>query len=236
MIHGKMNICQKNPMTFVVAAGLIFLMAEPIWALSKEVNMAKATPAYQAKDYSRLLGTPGLSDALLNNHFKLYQGYVKNTNLLLENTNKFLSEGKDRSPEYAELKRRLGWEFNGMRLHEYYFENLGGKESLDPKSELYQKIVQDFGSLETWRQDFISTGMIRGIGWTVLYLDPQSGRLVNMWINEHDTGHFAGGKPILIMDVFEHAFMLDYQTDRAKYIDVFIAAINWKEAAGRLNP
>lgn len=192
------------------------------------------TNLYQAKDYSRLVGTPGLSDVLLNNHFKLYQGYVKNTNLMLEDTGKLLSEGKDRTPEYAEIKRRLGWEFDGMRLHEYYFENLGGKKPLDTQSELYKKITQDFGSFENWQKDFISTGVIRGIGWVILYLDPQAGRLVNMWINEHDAGHMAGARPILVMDVFEHAFMLDYQTDRAKYIDVFMSNILWPEAARRL--
>jgi Fe-Mn family superoxide dismutase len=188
---------------------------------------------YQAKDYARLTGTPGFSDTLLNNHFKLYQGYVKNVNTLLERLKALLSEGKDRVPEYAELKRRFGWEFNGMRLHEYYFENLGGKKPLDGKSALYKKISADFGAYDAWQQDFVSTGVMRGIGWVILYQDMQNGRLFNAWINEHDAGHLSGGKPLLVMDVFEHAFITDYQLDRAKYINVFFNAIDWETVQGR---
>ena len=105
---------------------------------------------YEAKDYSKLLGMQGFSDNLLNNHFKLYQGYAKNTNLVLETLEALLKDGKDRLPEYAELKRRLGWEFNGMRLHEYYFDNLGGKQPIDAKNAAYKKIAEDFGSFDGW--------------------------------------------------------------------------------------
>ena len=192
------------------------------------------TFSYQAKDYTRLLGMPGFSEILLNNHFKLYQGYVKNTNLVLQRLNALRTEAKDRTPEYAELKRRFGWEFNGMRLHEYYFENLSGKVPLDTKGPLYKKIVEDFGSLELWKQDFISTGVIRGIGWVILYQDALSARLMNTWINEHDTGHLAGAHPLLVMDVFEHAYFTDYQLERAKYIESFFNNINWPEVEKRL--
>jgi superoxide dismutase, Fe-Mn family len=202
---------------------------------TKEEKMTPAPVAYQGKDYSRLIGTPGFSDTLLNNHFKLYQGYVKNTGTVLDSLNKMLTEGKDRTPEYAELKRRLGWEFNGMRLHEYYFENLGGKAGLDANSPLAKKLAEDFGSVELWRKDFISTGVMRGIGWVILYQDSLTGRLMNTWINEHDVGHLAGGEPLLVMDVFEHAFITDYQLERAKYIEAFMASVNWQEVARRFN-
>jgi Fe-Mn family superoxide dismutase len=190
--------------------------------------------AYTAKEYARLIGTSGFSDALLNNHFTLYQGYVTNTNKELEVLEQLLKEGKKASPEYAELKRRLGWEFNGMRLHEYYFENLGGKAPLDAESRLGKKLVESFGSVDSWEMDFRATGMIRGIGWTVLYQDPVDGRLINFWINEHDEGHPAGGIPILVMDVFEHAYMLDYGLKRADYIEEFFKNIDWKAAETRL--
>jgi Fe-Mn family superoxide dismutase len=190
--------------------------------------------AYTAKEYARLIGTSGFSDALLNNHFTLYQGYVTNTNTELEVLEQLLKEGKKASPEYAELKRRLGWEFNGMRLHEYYFENLGGKAPLDAESRLGKKLVESFGSVDAWEMDFRATGMIRGIGWTVLYQDPVDGRLINFWINEHDEGHPAGGIPILVMDVFEHAYMLDYGLKRADYIEEFFKNIDWKTAETRL--
>lgn len=190
--------------------------------------------AYQAKDYSGLLGMPGFSENLLKNHFTLYQGYVNNTNKLLETIAQMVKEGKAGTPEFAELKRRLGWEWNGMRLHEYYFENLGGKEALPPGSPLYAKIVENFGSYELWEKEFKAVGTMRGIGWVGLYLDPHTGRLINFWINEHDVGHPAGCQLLLIMDVFEHAFITDYGLKRADYIEAFFKNLNWKAVEGRL--
>jgi Fe-Mn family superoxide dismutase len=190
--------------------------------------------AYTAKDYSRLLGMEGFSDTLLKNHFTLYQGYVTNTNKLVEALGQMLKEGKAGSPEFAELKRRFGWEFNGMRLHEYYFENLGGKGGLERTGKLFKKISEECGSFETWEKEFKATGTMRGIGWAILYQDPLSGRLFNFWINEHDVGHPAGCTPILILDVFEHAFMIDYGLKRADYVEAFFKNIHWKAVEGRL--
>jgi Fe-Mn family superoxide dismutase len=197
--------------------------------LRKEEKMT-----YTAKDYSKLLGMEGFSDTLLKNHFTLYQGYVTNTNKLIDTLGQMLKEGKVSTPEFAELKRRLGWEFNGMRLHEYYFENLGGKGSLEKTSKLSKKIAEDFGSYENWEKEFKAVGTMRGIGWAVLYQDSLTGRLLNFWINEHDVGHPAGCSPILILDVFEHAFMIDYGLKKADYIEAFFKNINWKTAEGRL--
>jgi Fe-Mn family superoxide dismutase len=190
--------------------------------------------AYTAKDYARLLGMAGFGEALLKNHFTLYQGYVTNTNKLFESLDQMLKEGKTATPEFAELKRRLGWEFNGMRLHEYYFDNLGGKESLNVDGKLGKKLAESFGSSADWEKDFRATGAMRGIGWTVLYQDSADGRLINFWINEHDVSHPAGCMPILVMDVFEHAFMLDYGLKRADYIEAFFRNIDWKAVEDRL--
>lgn len=190
--------------------------------------------AYAAKDYSSLIGMQGFSETLLKNHFTLYQGYVTNSNKVLDTLGTMLKEGKQGTPEYAELKRRLGWEFNGMRLHELYFENLGGKAPLDKGGNLAKKLAADFGSLEAWDKDFRATGAMRGIGWAVLYQDSANGALINMWINEHDVGHPAGCAPILIMDVFEHAFMIDYGLKRADYIEAFCKNVNWQAVGQRL--
>ena len=190
--------------------------------------------AYETKDYSSLLGMEGFSESLLNNHFTLYQGYVANTNKVLELLGEMLKADKTTTPEYAELKRRLGWEFNGMRLHEYYFDNLGGNGRLDTGSKISRELVKDFGSYEDWEKDFKAIGTMRGIGWTVLYQDSVTRRLLNMWINEHDVGHPAGCNPILVMDVFEHAFMLDYGLKRVDYINAFFKNIDWNEAEKRL--
>lgn len=185
---------------------------------------------YEAKNYEHLLGTKGFSDELLKNHFKLYQGYVANVNKIgdLADT---IEIG---TPEYAELKRRFGWEWNGMRLHELYFENMkkeGGV--IDTESSVHEKIVERFGSYENWEKDFKGTGAMRGIGWAVLAHDKKDGRLFNIWINEHDGGHLAGVEPLLVMDIFEHAFVLDYGLNRASYIDAFMNALDWSEVERR---
>jgi Fe-Mn family superoxide dismutase len=164
---------------------------------------------YTPKDYTKLIGTPGFSEALLKNHFTLYQGYVANTNKVLDILGLMGKDGRTGSPEYAELKRRLGWEFDGMRLHELYFENLGGKAPLDRASTLARRMAEQYDDVESWEKDFRATGAMRGIGWVVLYEDATNGRLINFWINEHDASHPAGCRPLLVMDVFEHAFMLD---------------------------
>ena len=190
--------------------------------------------AYEAKDYSKLIGMEGFSETLLKNHFTLYQGYVTNTNKLMDMLASMLKEGKVGTPEYAELKRRMGWEFNGMRLHEYYFDNLGGKAALDKSGKLAKKLAENFGGYEDWERDFRGTGAMRGIGWVILYQDNVAGKLFNQWINEHDIGHPAGCAPILIMDVFEHAFITDYGLKRADYIEAFFRNVNWPAVESRL--
>lgn len=182
------------------------------------------------KDYSKLKGMAGFSDAALDTHFALYEGYVNNTNKVLE----LLASVPNDSPQYAELKRRLGWEFDGMRLHEYYFESLGGNGTLLPESDLAKALTESFGSVENWEKDFVATAKMRGIGWAILYQDPVSGRLINFWINEHDGGHPAGLNLILNLDVFEHAYFGDYGKDRASYITAFLKNVNWEEVGKRL--
>ncbi len=187
---------------------------------------------YMAKDFSNLIGMEGFSETLVKNHFTLYQGYVNNTNKLQELLD---SKPKDATnPEYAELKRRFGFEFNGMRLHEYYFENLGGEAPLDKSGTLTKQLADAFGSYDAWEQDFRATGAMRGIGWAILYRDDVTGWLFNQWINEHEVGHLAGCRPILVMDVFEHAFVTDYGLKRADYIEAFFKNINWATVEGRL--
>jgi len=190
--------------------------------------------AFQAKDYSKLLGMAGFSETLLKNHFTLYEGYVKNTNTLSETLATLRKDGKGGTPEFAELKRRFGWEFNGMRLHECYFENLGGQAPINNEGRLAAKIHQEFGSFDEWTQDFKATGTMRGIGWAILYQDLTTGKLQNVWINEHDVGHPACCYPILVLDVFEHAFLTDYGLKRADYINAFFQNINWQAAEERL--
>jgi Fe-Mn family superoxide dismutase len=176
----------------------------------------------------------GFSETLLKNHFTLYQGYVTNTNKFLDTLDALVKDGKAATPEFAEMKRRLGWEFNGMRLHELYFENLGGAATLGTGGKLAGRMVESFGGVEEWEKDFRATGAMRGIGWVGLYLDPANGRLINFWINEHDVANPSGCTPLLIMDLFEHAFMLDYGLKRADYIEAFFGNIDWKAVEARI--
>lgn len=192
---------------------------------------------FTTKNFDYLLGTlPGFSDQMLKNHLNLYQGYVNNSNKLWEELNKMSQDNSAEGPVFNELTRRFGWEFNGMRLHELYFSNLSSdNQPLNISSVLFKKITQQFGSLGNWKNQFRSIGLLRGIGWVILCYDQQTDKLFNIWIDEHNTGYFTETKPLLIMDVFEHAFMLDYGLKRADYIDSFFKNINWSAVAQRIN-
>jgi Fe-Mn family superoxide dismutase len=138
------------------------------------------------------------------------------------------------TPEYAELHRRFGWEWNGMRLHELYFGNLAKHKVPLSERTLKQKIAETWGSFENWEKDFVGIASMRGIGWAVLAYDKKEGKLFNVWIGEHDGGHLAGLIPLLIVDVFEHAFMLDYGLKRASYIEVMMKHIDWHTVEERM--
>jgi superoxide dismutase, Fe-Mn family len=218
------------PHVIVIATVLFAGLIMTVSAATTTPEKAKVAH-YEAADFSKLLGMKGFSDTMLNNHFKLYQGYVKNTNLLLDKLSETESDATD--PVYAELKRRFAFEFDGMRLHESYFGNLGGNASVDSTSTLARRIEQDFGSFDAWKKDFIAVGSMRGVGWAILYEDPTSGRLMNFWIAEHQNNHPAGCAPILVMDVWEHAYMTDYQLDRKAYIQAFWDNIDWSKVQSR---
>ena len=180
---------------------------------------------YENKKFEHLLGLPGFSDVMLKNHFSLYEGYVKNVNLMVD-LSKTLKPG---TPECNEVRRRFGWEWNGMKMHELYFENLTTDfKGINTESNLYINIVKAFGSYENWLADFKTLGMTRGIGWAAFVSDNINGEMMNIWIGEHDTGHLANTEMLLVMDVWEHAYMTDYGIKRADYIENFIKSINWE--------
>ncbi len=194
---------------------------------------------YKARTFD-LHDLQGISDKTLETHFGLYAGYVKNTNLLTEQLVEMTGKGEAASsnPAYAEISRRLGFEYNGMVLHEWYFGNMtkdGGNE-VSSSSPLGRALGESFGDIETWKKDFTAIGGMRGVGWAVTYLDPATGRLSNHWITLHEDGNVAGFMPIVVMDVWEHAFLLDYKpAERPKYIESFLHNLDWSAAAGRLD-
>lgn len=191
---------------------------------------------FEAKDYSFLLGKlRGIHDDLLKMHFTLYQGYVKTASELHKLLEMMRLKGEDKTITYGALERRFAWEFDGMVLHEYYFDNMGPSPPLQKSDPLYCKIVEDFGSIDKFLQNFAATGMMRGIGWVILYQNPQTGQLNNVWIDEHNINHFPGGKPLLIMDVWEHAYLTQFGLNRGSYIRVFIDNINWERVSMRFD-
>jgi len=195
--------------------------------------------SYTARQFN-LSGLNGISDQTLEMHFKLYEGYVKETNNLTERIGKFLEDGKvdqEEMPAYSELTRRLGFEYNGMVLHEYYFDNMKQGGSVDPEqgSKFIEAAKESFGSYEIWKADFVGIGKMRGVGWAMCYQDPNNGNLSNHWITLHQVGNVAGFTPILVMDVWEHAYLLDYKpAERPKYIEAFFSNIDWQAVEARL--
>ncbi len=195
---------------------------------------------YSPKQFD-LSGLNGISDETLEMHFKLYEGYVTNTNTLTRKIAEILRDGKvdqEEMPAYSELTRRLGFEYNGMVLHEWYFGNMKkGSTTTDPErnSDFYRLAEASFGSYDIWKADFMSVGKMRGVGWAVCYQDPVNERLSNHWITLHEVGNVAGFVPVLVMDVWEHAFLLDYKpADRPKYIEAFFSNIDWAACEQRL--
>jgi Fe-Mn family superoxide dismutase len=197
--------------------------------------------SYQPRQFN-LSGLNGISDKTLEMHFKLYEGYVKETNKLTEKIADFLKDGnvdQDEMPAYSELTRRLGFEYNGMVLHEYYFGNMKRQGTGDPdkSAAFFRAAEQSFGSYDIWKADFVGVGKMRGVGWAICYQNPANGRLSNHWITLHETGNVSGFVPVLVMDVWEHAFILDYKpADRPKYIEAFFSNIDWQAVEQRLQP
>ena len=197
--------------------------------------------SYKPRQFN-LSDLKGISDETLEMHFKLYEGYVKETNKLNEKIADFVKGAKvdqEEFAEYSELNRRLGFEYNGMVLHEYYFDNLksgGGTGDPAQRSTFRKAAEQSFGSYDTWKAEFVGIGKMRGVGWAICYEDPANGYLSNHWITLHEIGNVAGFNPVLVMDVWEHAFILDYKpADRPKYIEAFFSNVHWNAVEKRLH-
>ena len=211
-----------------------FLQARALQNDPYMIPETSAPTTFVAKDFSHLLGRlKGINDNLLKMHFTLYKGYVKNATELLTVLQRMRERGQDKTVAYGALERRFIWEFDGMVLHELYFENLGRTAFLDQKDSLYHKIMVDFGSVDQWKKNFAATGLIRGIGWVILYQNPKTGQLNNVWVDEHNINLIPGGTPLLVMDVWEHAYITEYGLDRVAYIEAFMQNIDWEVVSAR---
>ncbi|HUM14756.1 MAG TPA: Fe-Mn family superoxide dismutase [Candidatus Nitrosotalea sp.] len=180
---------------------------------------------FEAQDHLKPKALAGISDDQIGQHWALYESYVKAANGLLEAA----AKAKAGSPQWAELRRRLGFEIDGIVLHEYYFGNLASSSQPSPGSDLAADASATWGSVAGWREDFAKTGGMRGVGWAILYHDPATGGLFNWWVSSHDQGHPAGFHPVIVLDVFEHAWMVDHGAGgRAEYIAAFLENVNWE--------
>lgn len=170
-----------------------------------------------------------ISQKTIEEHIKLYNGYVKNSNLILTKLKEYMTDTEKYMYEIGELRRRFSFEFDGMRNHEHYFHALeGGSKILSTESPLYKDIENNFGSYDKWLTEFQTTALTRGIGWAILYYDKETDRLLNTWVDEQHLGHLTGLTPVLALDMWEHAYYIDYTpAEKKKYIQAFFDNINW---------
>ena len=186
-------------------------------------------PRFTAKDYTALKGLQAISDEQVTVHLALYNGYVTRSNKLAEQLEAMLGDGKSATAEYQELKRRAGWENNGVILHELYFDNLapGGKGN-GGESRFGQAVAKQYGGFDTWKADMLGVAKMPGVGWAVTYFDPSRKGFDNFWIDRHDVGHPAGYVPVVVLDLWEHAWSVYLKpTERAKYLEDFFANVSW---------
>lgn len=172
----------------------------------------------------------GLSEKTIEEHLKLYSGYVKNTNTILTKIDEYVVDNEANAYALGELQRRFSFEFDGMRNHEYYFAHFEGGPASFAASSLLKKAVEDgWDNFDMWLNRFKTIALTRGIGWAILYYDPHTKRLLNAWIDEHHLGQLVGLSPILVLDMWEHAYFIDYTPEeKKKYIEAFFANLNWE--------
>lgn len=172
----------------------------------------------------------GISEENIKEHLKLYSGYVKFTNTILSDIEKLSAEDPEKHLYViTEMQRRLSFEFNGMRNHEYYFASLEGNSTpLTINGPLAKNIKKEWTSFDNWLAKFKMTAKTRGVGWAMLYYDKKTGQLINSWVDEQHIGQLNGLSPILALDMWEHAFVADYEpSGKGRYIDDFFANLNW---------
>ncbi|MEK7642445.1 MAG: Fe-Mn family superoxide dismutase [Patescibacteria group bacterium] len=184
---------------------------------------------FESKEFS-VPKLKGISEKTIEEHMKLYQGYVKHTNLILEHIEELAKDAERYAYELGEIQRRFSFEFNGMRNHEVYFASLeGGSKVLNEKSSLKNKIIEEFGNFDLWLNRFKSIALTRGIGWAILYWDSNSNRLLNAWVDEQHLGQLSGCTPVLALDMWEHSYVADYNpSGKKQYAEDFLENLNWE--------
>lgn len=178
----------------------------------------------------------GISERTIKEHLALYAGYVKHVNLIHDKITKMKEDSEKNAYALSEIQRRLGFEFGGMKNHEYYFSQFeGGAKEANLESELYKSCTYLWGSWDAFLAQFKAVAMTRGVGWAMLYLDRSAQRLVMTWVDEQHIGQLADVDIILALDMWEHSFMLDYApSEKKQYVDAFFKNLNWEVVANRI--
>ncbi len=177
----------------------------------------------------------GISAKNIEEHLKLYAGYVKNANLVLEKVAELKKDAEKNAYLLGEVNRRFGFEYNGMRNHEVYFSSLEGGPSALSDGPLMKMIVETWGSYEAWLAEFKAIALTRGIGWAMLYHDRKENRLLHAWVDEQHLGQLQDCTVVLALDMWEHSYVADYQPSGKKnYVEDFFANLNWKKVEENL--
>jgi Fe-Mn family superoxide dismutase len=182
----------------------------------------------------------GISEKQIKVHLALYEGYVKHVNLMAETLKGYAAYG-DKATDgdkyaIAELRRRYAFEFDGMRMHEYYFEQFEGEKGGSPESALAKVAAEKYGSGENFLKHIREVAGSRGIGWVVVYKDPKVNTIHTVFVGDHEVGQLAGLPILLALDLWEHAYMVDYvPADKKNYIDAFFANLNWSVVEKRFD-
>lgn len=177
----------------------------------------------------------GISRETIDEHIGLYNGYVKHANLIREKIAAYSTDPDNNTYAIGEMQRRYGFEFGGMRNHEYYFTQFEGGAQPLPEGALKDMIMTQWGSVEAWRERFTKVAMTRGVGWAMLYIDRQTNQLIETWVDEQHLGQLADLDIVLALDMWEHSYMRDYPPSQKKsYVEAFFQNLNWKVVAARV--
>ncbi|OHA88227.1 MAG: hypothetical protein A2653_00600 [Candidatus Zambryskibacteria bacterium RIFCSPHIGHO2_01_FULL_43_25] len=171
----------------------------------------------------------GISARNIEEHLKLYAGYVKNANLILDTISEYKKDAEKNAYALGELQRRFSFEWGGMRNHEYYFDEFeNGPAPLPEDSKLRTAIEEEWGDFDEWMNMFKSIALTRGVGWAMLCYDRHTKRLLTQWVDEQHLGHLVGTFPVLAIDMWEHSYVADYQpSGKKQYVEDFFTNLNW---------
>lgn len=187
------------------------------------------TQSFEIKQFS-IPELKGISQKTIEEHLKLYVGYVKHANLIQDHIRELSQDSEKYGYELGELQRRFSFEWGGMRNHEYYFASLeGGAKELSQESPLRIALADTFGSFESFLSRFKAIALTRGIGWAILFYDKKTNRLLTQWVDEQHLGHLTDTSIILALDMWEHSYLFDYiPSQKKEYIEAFFVNLNWE--------